>query len=168
MTGIIPQIWWLPLVSVLLGGLLTTVSGLLLEIFRDRSRRTFEIASRRRGALAELERALIDAHSKMISIAPVAGLLSGTRDNAEGSPSNEILIKALTENSGRVELLRAISLAARVGTPEIRSILAEYSMAQVAFAESPTGREPRGTMERLMPVLLEQIATELKNLDEKV
>jgi hypothetical protein len=79
------------------------------------------------------------------------------------------MVRAIAESSGRVEILRAISLAARIGSPEIRKEVADYASAQLEWVKSPNNSEPvLENMELKVRGILQLIPAELRELDENV
>jgi hypothetical protein len=180
----VPSNAWLPLISVVIGGLLTLISSLSVEKFRTRATDRRELFVRRRSSLEELERAAVDSHAKFLSAAALMSVLGGKGDRTpasdeenksdkpvvvESSRTDELLVKVLAESTGKVEILRAIGLAARIGTPGIRNGVADYASAQLDWTKSPSSSEQvLRDMDLKMRDILQLIAVELRQLDESV
>src|SRR5476651_1289145 len=107
---------WVPLTSVVAGGLLTIISSLTVEIFRDRIRERRDVRSRRRSKLEEMERAVLDAHTKITTSEQLIAALEGTRRKPTASEgrdlleidqsekrSDDLLIALSAGSSGKVE-----------------------------------------------------------------
>jgi hypothetical protein len=173
------SVFWTPLLSVLVGGILTIVSSLTVEIFRDRTRERHDARSRRRSGLEEMERAAIDAHAKITTSTQIIRMLYDTKSEAgdeagalvkrSRAESNQLILTAVANSSGKVEVLRTVGLAARVGTPEIRRLVSDYATVQMRWSQSPTSSgEVVEALDRDMRQILEHIATELRQLDQEV
>src|SRR5215813_7644491 len=181
---------WVPLAAVLIGGVLTTISSLIVEKFRDRVREQREVRERRRSALTELERSIVDAHTKILSSSRLVELLQSSPRSKKSETASEdsggghlvadsdqlvtdsrtetdaLLTVALSEGSGKIELLRSVSLAARVGSPEIQQVLSEYNAIQVKRSHLPSNTaELLEEMENLVGILLDYVAQDLRKLD---
>jgi hypothetical protein len=144
---------WVPLASVVIGGLLTTISSLLVEIVRDRARSRQAVRQRRRGVLEELERVVTDGHSKILSNARLMEALqpkpqSAVEPPGDGAPpqtenvdrsrdDTQLVLTVMAETTGKLEVLRAVGLAARVGSEEIKRAANAYAEAQVEWTKSP-------------------------------
>jgi hypothetical protein len=189
----------------MIGGLLTLISNLLVEKYRDRTHYQREFLDRRRSGLEELERSITDAHAKLLSTANVIPMLARNRDTdrdaawdersmepldrpraevdadplgpvrlragnrgQERQQSDELLLKILFENTGKVEILHAIGLAARTGTPEIRKGVSDYASAQLEWAKATSSSQSvLQQMELQIRNILQLIAAELRDLDDK-
>jgi hypothetical protein len=175
---------WLPFASALLGGFLTLSSSLVLEKYRLRAADRRDLLRRRRAALEELERSAIDAHAKLQTAANLSRALfsgdagagtslQGTAPDASAAQTsrtdNQLLMTALAEGTGKVEILRALSLAARVGSAEIRRAVSDYASTQMEWTKSPqSGAHLLLTLEAQIREVLNLVASELRTIDEVV
>jgi hypothetical protein len=170
---------WLPLISVVIGGMLTIISSLTVEVFRDRIRERRDVRSRRRSKLEELERTVLDAHTKMTTSSQLIAVIGDKAPKSQvtgpadlmaieerSNQSNDLLLKLTAGSAGKIEILHAVGLAARVGTSDIRKRVEEYAAAQLHWSQSPTSSGILiDTMDQDIKRILELIALELAQLD---